>query len=112
MFCAERSAVRKTALSQNRSYHFAVYIGQAVIASGMAEGELLVVEPEQMQDRRVKVVNVDAVLADRDAELVRRSIGEASFYSPHRQSRTRRPGDDAHGQDGRSVRGRGFDRTR
>ena len=54
-----------------------MYIGQAVIASGMADGELLVVEPEQMQDRRVKVVNVDAVLADRDAELVRRSIREA-----------------------------------
>ena len=92
--------------------HVTVNIGEAEIATAVTEGELLVVEPEQMQDRRVKVVNVDAVLADRDAELVRRSIGEASFYSPHRQSRTRRPGDDAHGQDGWSVRGRGFDRTR
>ena len=40
----------------------AVDVGEPEIAAGVAVGELLVVEAEQVQDRRVQVVDVDLVL--------------------------------------------------
>ena len=45
-------------------------IGQAEIAAGVAVGESLVVEAEQVQDRGVQVVDVDLVLDRVEAEFV------------------------------------------
>ena len=47
-----------------------MHVGQAEVAALEAEGELRVVEAEQVQDRGVQVVNVDAVLDGVEAEVV------------------------------------------
>jgi len=56
-----------------------VHIGQPEIAAGVAVGELLVVEPEQVQDRRVQVVDVDRVLDRLEPELVGRANGRPTL---------------------------------
>ena len=47
-----------------------MHVGQAEVAAGVAVGELLVVEAQQVQDRGVQVVDVDVVLDGLEAELV------------------------------------------
>ena len=48
-------------------------VGQAEVAALEAEGELQVVEAEQVQDRGLQVVDVDAVFDGVEAELVGRA---------------------------------------
>ena len=50
------------ALRQHLLHHPPVHVGQAEVAAGVAVGQLLVVEAEQVQDRGVQVVDVDLVL--------------------------------------------------
>ena len=65
--------------------HVAVHVGQAEVAAGVAVGELLVVEAEQVQDRGVQVVDVDAVFDGLEAELVGGAVDVAAV------ARRRRP---------------------
>src|ERR1051325_7832653 len=51
-------------LSEEGLLHHAMNIGQPVVPALEFEGELLMVEPELVQDRGVEVVDVDAVLDD------------------------------------------------
>ena len=60
----------------------AVDVGQAEVAAGVAVGELLVVEAEQVQDRGVQVVDVDLVLDGLEAELVGRAVDVPPFTPP------------------------------
>ena len=62
-----------------------MHIGQAEIAAGVAVGELLVIEAQQVQDRGVQVVDVDRVFDGLEAEFVGRAVDVA------RLSRRRRP---------------------
>lgn len=59
----------------------AMDVGQAVVSAGVAVGEMLVVEAQQVQDGRVKVMNVDAVSSDGDSEFVRRTMHDSAFRS-------------------------------
>ena len=65
-------------------------VGQAEVAAGVAVGELLVVEAEQVQDRGVQVVDVDRVLDGLEAELVGRAVDvaalDAAAGQPHREA--------------------------
>ena len=45
-------------------HDLAADVGEAVVAALEAERQLLVVEPEQVQQRRVQVVDVHRVLGD------------------------------------------------
>ena len=54
-----------------------VDVGQAEVAAAVAVRQLLVVEAHQVQDRRVQVVDVDAVLDRVEAELVGRAVDHA-----------------------------------
>ena len=47
-----------------------MHVGQAVVAALELERQPRVVDAEQVQDRRVQVVDVDAVLGDVVAEVV------------------------------------------
>ena len=48
----------------------ALHIGQPKIAALKAEGQPLVIQPEQMEKRRVQVVNVNAVFYWVKTELI------------------------------------------
>ena len=65
----------------------AVHVGQAEVAAAVAVRQLLVVEAQQVQDRRVQVVDVDPVLDRLEAELVGRPVGRAR-PSPRRRPAT------------------------
>ena len=56
-----------------RLHHLTRHVGQALVAAGVAEGQLLVIEAQQVQDRRVEVVDDDRVLHRVQAELVGRA---------------------------------------
>src|SRR5579863_3517888 len=66
------------------------YIGEPEIPAGVAVGEFLVIESEQVQQRRVQVMHVYLVLRGGEAELVGRSMDVAAFDAatgdPHREA--------------------------
>ena len=64
-------------LSKNCSHHFAVHIGEAEVASLETVGELGVFEAEEMQDRRVQIVNMHLVLDGMEAELIGLAVNHA-----------------------------------
>ena len=67
-----------------------MHVGQSKIAAGMPEGEFCVVKAEQLENRRVEVVNMHGVLHGLEAELVCRAVNvstaHASAGQPHRES--------------------------
>src|SRR5438105_4957049 len=67
--------------SQNILHHIPRNIGQPEIATGVAEGELRVIKAQQMQDRRVEVVNVDGVLDRFVAVVVAAAVREAALHA-------------------------------
>ena len=68
----------------------AVHVGQAEVAAGVAVGQPLVIEAQQVQDRRVQVVDVDLVLDGVVAVVVGRAVAEAALDAaagqPHREA--------------------------
>ncbi len=58
--------------------HVAMHVGQAVIATAVAEGEVHVVNTKLMQDRRMNIMDVDGVDDGRIAKLVGFAIGHAA----------------------------------
>ena len=62
-------------------------VGQAVITAGVAVGQAFVVEAEEMQDRRVEVVDVDFILDRSKAEFVGRSVSGTALHAGPREPR-------------------------
>ena len=56
-----------------------MHVGQTKIAAGVTVGQLLVVETQQMQDRRVQVVNVDSAFDGVPTKLISRPMNVARF---------------------------------
>ena len=61
---------------------FAVHVGEPEIAAGVAIRQTLVVQAEQVQDRRVQVVEVDLVLDRVVAVVVGRAVRRPGFTPP------------------------------
>src|SRR5882724_1528621 len=60
-------------------HYFAVDVSQAKIAARVTVGELLVIHPKQVENRRVQVVNGNPVLHRAESEFVRLAIGDAAL---------------------------------
>ena len=73
-------------LAQNALDYFAVNVGQAEIAAGVAVGQGGVIDAELVQHGGVQVVDRDAVLDSLEAELVGRAIGKSALEAAARQS--------------------------
>ena len=58
---------------------FAVHVGQTEIAARVSVSQLGVIHAELIEQRRVQVVNRDAVLHGLEAELVGGAVGEAAL---------------------------------
>ena len=57
----------------------AVDVGQAAIDSVVAEGQAFVIEAEQVQDRRVQVVDRQDVFDGFETEFVGRAVADSAF---------------------------------
>lgn len=61
--------------------HIAMNVGQAIVATLDAAGELCVLEPHLVQDGRVQVVNWDLPIDDLVPELVRRTVSRSLLHA-------------------------------
>src|SRR4051794_20143666 len=78
---APRSASRRGSTSgQQLLDDDAVDVGETEVPPGVAIGQLLMVEAQQVQHRGVKVMDVDLLLHGGEAELVRRAVGLAALH--------------------------------
>ena len=62
-----------------------LHVGQPHVAAGVAVGQALVVEPEQVEDRGVQIMHVHRVLDGLVAELVGPAIGDPRPGAPSGQ---------------------------
>ena len=62
-------------------YHISMDIGQAVVAATVAVCQTSMVDAQQVQDRRMEVMNVDSVLSDGRTDFVRAAVADARFDS-------------------------------
>src|SRR5438034_2922458 len=65
--------------------HVSLHISQAEVPAGVAEGEFLVVETEQPEDRRVKVMDVNFVFDGLKPEFIRRTVNIPASHAAARQ---------------------------
>ncbi len=56
-------------------HNVAMHIGQAIVATLMAEGQLLVIDSQEMQTGCVEVVHMHFAFNDAETKLIGRSIG-------------------------------------
>ena len=61
--------------------YLAMHICQTEIAAAVAEGQLLMIQPHQMQNRGMQIVNVDFLLNRSKAEFVRCSVGHSALHA-------------------------------
>src|SRR5262249_47536387 len=80
-------------LSQNCLDHIAMYIGQAEIAPAVPEGQPGVIESEQMQDRRVEIVDVAFVLDHFHSVIVSLAVSHSALDAAAGQPRRERVGE-------------------
>ena len=72
-------------LCQNVLDDLSVNVSEPIIPSLEAMSQLFVIESQQMEYGGMQVVNVDRLLADVEAQFVRRTIRCSSFDSATRQ---------------------------
>src|SRR6185369_14000926 len=79
---AAHPQIRRTALlqlSQQLFHHFPAYISQPIVAALEAVGQLEVVQAEQVENRRVQIVDVNFFLDRVKTEFVGRAQDNAGF---------------------------------
>ena len=73
------SKKRVCALREEISHYVAMHVGESIIPTAMAIRQSSVINPEEMKDRGVKIVNVNAVLGDGRAQFVGASVSHPPF---------------------------------
>src|SRR5262245_3951656 len=82
---------KPTPLRDQLTNHTAVDVGQPKIAARIAVRESLVVEPEQVQNRGVQIVDVHAILDRAEAELIGRAMHVAAADAAASEPRRKTP---------------------
>src|SRR5688500_6155660 len=83
---------RRVSLGKQLEHDTAVHVRQPEIAALVAVSQTLVVDAEQMHQRCLQVVDVDAVLDDVVGEVVRLAVAEAAFHAAACQHVREAPG--------------------
>jgi hypothetical protein len=78
------------ALRQDLGHQVSVHVGQPEFPALEAVGQLLVVHPEAVQQRRVEIVDVDLILHGVVAEVVSRAVCEYLPGRPRSQETKRK----------------------
>ena len=73
--------VQKACSRQDPFHNFSVIVREPEIASVVTICQLFVIEAQQVQDRRVQVVNVHFVFAGAGPQFVRCAVNHATFYA-------------------------------
>ncbi len=79
-------------LSEKRANHFAVNICQAALTAVVIERQFLVIQAEQVQDRRMKIVDRADIFFRFVAEFIRCAITQARFDACSRHPRCKAVG--------------------
>src|SRR5437660_9790297 len=96
-----------TPLRQNLSNDFAMHVRESHIAAAEADGQSLVVEAEQMQHRRVKIVHFHSAGDDLVTPFVGFAVRHSRFdAAAGKPNRSRTGCDRAHRRPGRTAFGR------
>ena len=66
---------------QDFFHDMSVDVGQAEVSAGVVEGELFVVQAQQVQNGGLQVVNVDGIFDDMEAEFIGGSQSHTLFDS-------------------------------
>ena len=69
------------ASGQNFVYHATVHVGQSIVTASVTIGQFCVIQTKQMQNRRMKIMNVNRILSYIDSVLVRFAVGDSRLYS-------------------------------
>ena len=69
----------KRSSGENRPDNISVDIGQPKVSPGVPVGESFVVNAEQMQDGRLKIMNGDEILGDVKADFVAGAVNHAAI---------------------------------
>src|SRR6266542_4336017 len=78
----------RLSLRQDFLHHAPVNIGQPKIPARVAVSELFVVKAEQMQERRVQIVDVNLVFDRLESEFIGGAVNRAALYAAARQPDT------------------------
>ncbi len=84
---AAETVASRTASDENRSNDLTIHVGQPEVSARVAIDQARVVDPHEVKDRGVIVMDVHGVGHDLDAVLVRGSVGKASAYPSAGQER-------------------------
>ena len=80
-FCSNQFWRGSRSLRDDVVNHMSMHIGQPKVSPGDLVGQLQVIQPEEMQQRGVEVVQVDLIFDGKVAVLVRGSIADAGFHA-------------------------------
>src|SRR5215469_10283969 len=80
--------IRRVCSGEQAGHDPAVYVGEAVLAALVAESQLRVVDPAEVKDRRLHVVDVDGVGRDVPGVVVGRPVNDARLDAAPRQPPT------------------------
>ena len=73
----DRLPQRNRVLREQRSYDVTADVGQTEAASLVTERQLFVIDPEQMENRGLQIMDVDRVLRDVISEFVSAAVGHS-----------------------------------
>ena len=82
---------QNAALCENFFHDVAVYVGEAVVATGVAVRQLFVIQAHELQDRGVEIVNVNGLLHGFHAVFVGGTVDDAALHPGPRKPGTERP---------------------
>ena len=66
-------------LGQDWFDHMAMHIGESEMATLILEGQAFVIDPQKVEDGRVKIMNMNSAFRDTVRVLVRLAVGRTSL---------------------------------
>ena len=83
-FMVEREDLIAEPLRQNCLHHIPGHIGQAKVPSGISEDQAFVIQAQQVENRRVQVMNMHFVLHRAKAMIIGCAVHKSAFHAAAR----------------------------
>ena len=69
---------------------FAVYVGEAVVAAAVVKRQPLVIQPKQMKNRRLQIMDVHRSFGDVKAKFISGAKGDTALHAAAGHPKTER----------------------